>query len=225
MRGIFVTGTDTGVGKSVVTGLLAKYLRKKGFKVITQKWIQTGSKITTDINLHLKIMGLSKDAVREQLGLVCPYIFKFPASPHLAARAEKRRIDLARIKESFTLLSSQFDFVIVEGIGGTLVPVNEKHLVIDIARELNLPVLVVAQNKLGAINQTLMTVEALKMRKMKILGILFNNRRGQDGLILKDNQNIIRRITGEKMLGALSWSKDLNLLYRQFLPAARKIIR
>lgn len=224
MKGIFVTGTDTGVGKSIVTGFLAKYLREKGCKVVTQKWVQTGSRFSADINLHLKIMGVSKSLIKEHLDCVCPYIFKLPASPHLAAKAEHKKIKIAKIKKSFKLLSSKFDFVIVEGIGGALVPLNEKHLVIDIAKELGLPVLVVAQNKLGAINHILMTIEVLSKRKMKILGVLFNNCQGQDKLILKDNPDIIRKITGQNILGVLPWNKRFSLLYKRFLPIAGKII-
>lgn len=225
MKAIFVTGTDTGVGKSIVTGLLAKYLREKGYKVITQKWVQTGSRIPEDINLHLKIMGISKGAIKDYLDCACPYIFKLPASPHLAARAEKKKINIAKIKQSFKLLSSKFDFVIVEGVGGTLVPLDEKHLVIDIAAELKLPALIVAQNKLGSINHTLMTVEVLKHRKIEIAGIIFNNCKGQDKRILRDNPDIVRKLTEQNILGVLPWDKKFNLLYKKFLPIARKIIR
>lgn len=222
-KGIFITGTDTAVGKTIVTGLLARYLREKGYKVITQKWVQTGSSVCADVNLHLKIMGVAKGAIREHLDCVCPYVFKLPASPHLAAQAAKKKIDISRIKGCFKLLSSKFDFVIVEGVGGALVPLDEKRLVIDIAGQLGLPVLVVAQNKLGVINHALLTMEALKQRKMKILGILFNNCQGQNKLVLKDNPEIIGKITAGKILGALPWSKRLDLLYKKFLPIARKI--
>ena len=225
MRAIFVTGTDTGVGKSLVTGLLARHLKERGFMVVTQKWIQTGSHVHADINLHLKIMGVSKAEIKDYLDSICPYVFSLPASPHLAAKAEKKRIDIARIKRSFKLLSSKFDFVIVEGVGGSLVPVDEKYLVVDIAKELNLPVLVVAQNKLGAINHTLMTIEVLKHRKIKILGILFNDYKGQDKLVLKDNPDIIRKLTKQNILGVLPWDKRIDVLYKKFMPIARKIIR
>jgi len=98
-------------------------------------------------------------------------------------------------------------------------------LVIDIAKELGLPVLVVAQNKLGAINHILMTIEVLKHRKMKILGIVFNNCQGQSKLILQDNPDIIRKITGQSILGVLPWNKSFDLLYKKFLQIAKKIIR
>lgn len=224
MRGIFVTGTDTGVGKSIVTGLLAKYLREKGCKVVTQKWVQTGSRFSADINRHLKISGISQGSISEYLDDICPYRFKLPASPHLAARVQKKEINISQIKKSFKFLSSRFDFVIVEGTGGALVPVNAKHLVIDIARQLGLPVLIVAQNKLGAINHTLMTVEVLRQRKMRILGVLFNSCKGQNKLILKDNLEIIEKITKQNIWGTLPWNKRINLLYKNFLPIARKII-
>ena len=224
MRGIFIAGTDTGVGKSVVTGFLAKYLRAKGYKVVTQKWVQTGSRVCADINLHLRIMGLSKSGIKNYLKHICPYVFKLPASPHLAAKAENKKIDISRIKKSFKLLASKFDFVIVEGVGGALVPLSQKRLVIDIATELGLPALVVAQNKLGAINHALMTIEALKQRKMKILGILFSNCQGQNKLVLKDNPDIVRKITGEKILGVLPRNNNIKSLYKKFLPIARKII-
>ena len=224
MTGIFIIGTDTGVGKSVITGFLAKYLREKGYRVVTQKWIQTGSRISADINLHLKIMGMSKDEIEDYRACVCPYVFRLPASPHLAAKAQKKRINIAKIKKSFKLLSSRFDFVIVVGIGGALVPIDKKRLVIDIAKELDLPVLVVAQNKLGAINHTLMTIEVLKHRKMKILGILFNNRKGENKLILKDNPDIIKKLTKQNILGILPWNKRLDLLYKKFQPMVRRIV-
>ena len=223
MRGIFVTGTDTGVGKSVVTGLLGKYLREKGYHVVTQKWIQTGSSVPADINLHLKIMGMFRGKIKDYRTCVCPYILKLSASPHLAAQAEQRKIHVAKIKKTFKTLFSNFDFVIVEGIGGVLVPLDKQRLVIDIAKELDLSILVVVQNKLGAINHALMTIEVLKNRKMKILGLIFNNLKGQKQLILKDNPEIIKKFTQQRVLGVLPWQNNFNLLYKKFLPITRKI--
>ena len=153
MRGIFVTGTDTGVGKSVITGLLTRYLKRRGYSVITQKWVETGSRgVSSDTSLHLKIAGIRQDETKNYFNDICPYVFKLPASPHLAAEAEDMKINISKIKKSFKRLAKDFDFVIVEGTGGTLVPINKNKLLIDIAKELNLSVLVVVRNKLGAIN-------------------------------------------------------------------------
>ncbi len=218
-KAIFVTGTDTGVGKTVVTGLLARFLKEKSYSIITQKWIQTGSVgFSSDIDSHLKIMGCDGNDIRNYLPYVSPYIFKTSCSPHLASKIEGKRISAERIKRSFKILSREFDFVIIEGIGGALVPFNEKRLVIDIAKELDLPVLVVAQNKLGVINHVLLTIEALKNRGMKMLGIIFNNAKGENKKILADNPRIIKALSGEKILGVLPWMKNYDKLYKEFIP-------
>jgi len=225
MKGIFITGTDTGVGKSVVTGALGRYLLETGVKVATQKWIQTGSAgdISSDLAMHLKIIGRPKSSISNYIKFSCPYSFKAAVSPHLASRREKREIKVDKIIEAFRQLSRKFDFVIVEGIGGALVPFNQKGLVIDIARRLNLPVLIVAQNKLGAINHTLLTIEALKRRKLKISGIIFNNCRKVDRLVAEDNPKIIEAISGERVLGILPWMKDRNRLYEKFVSIGDRI--
>jgi len=194
MRAIFVTGTDTGVGKTYVCGLLLKYLKNKGIKAVTQKWIQTGCKSVNESDL-------GKCDFDSNLRL--PYIFKMPASPHLAANLEKRRISKKIIINSFKALQKKYDFVIVEGAGGALVPVNGKECIIDITAQLNLPVLLVAQNKLGAINHTLLTIEALRKRKIKILGVVFNNARDQDKKILADNPKIVAKLGKVKILAIL----------------------
>ena len=159
MKAIFITGTDTGVGKTTVSGLLGRFISDRGYLPVAHKWIQTGKENFPTDYLQWEFV----------------YKFKFPSSPHLAASLEKKAISVNKIKNSFRSLKKKFDFVIVEGIGGALVPFNRRNLVIDIAKKLNLPVLIVANNKLGAINHTLLTIEAIKMRKMKVIGIIFNN--------------------------------------------------
>lgn len=210
MNAVFITGTDTGVGKTVVSRLLNRYLLDKGYKVIMQKWIQSGKRLD----------------VKDASPYVAPYTFKFASSPHLAASLEGRRISVDKIKNSFKFLLNRFDFVIVEGIGGLLVPFNKKRLVIDIAEELNLPVLVVVGNRLGAINHTLLTIEALKKRDMNIIGIIFNNRYKEiNKIILKDNIKIIGKSTGAPILGSLPYMRNKNLLYKDFVPIGRKVFR
>ncbi|MEK7375721.1 MAG: dethiobiotin synthase, partial [Candidatus Margulisiibacteriota bacterium] len=141
--------------------------------------------------------------------LVNPYCFKFASSPHLAARLEKKRINVKKIKSAFRKLSKMFDFVIVEGVGGALVPINENTLVIDIVKQLKIPVLIVAGNKLGCINHTLMTIEVLKKRGIKIAGIIFNNvDKNEKPGILRDNPAIIQNITGINVLGVIPYSKS-----------------
>lgn len=226
MKGIFVTGTDTGAGKTIITGLLGRYLLEKGYRVVTQKWIETGSeRFSSDIDLHLKLMRRQREDIGDYLRYVSCYTFRFASSPHLAASLEKRKIRAEKIKKSFKFLSKEFDFVIVEGTGGALVPFTEKRLVIDIAKELTLPVLVVAGNKLGAINHTLLTIEAIKKRDMKIIGVLLNNQsKKADKIILRDNLKVIKGLTNEAIIGILPWSKDEDYLYKSFLPLGDKIL-
>jgi len=225
MKGIFVAGTDTGVGKTIISGLLGRYLSEKGHNVITQKWIQTGCRngLAADVKLHLKIMHRSVNNLKNYSRLISPYTFKVPSSPHLASRIENNMINPDRIIESFKLLTRRFDLIIAEGIGGILVPFNKKCLVIDIVKKLRLPVLVVAQNKLGAINHTLLTIEALEKRKIKVLGIVFNNIKKENKLIIKDNPVIIKAITGQQVFGILPWLEDYETLYKKFSPIGDKI--
>ncbi|MCK4912703.1 MAG: dethiobiotin synthase [Candidatus Omnitrophica bacterium] len=226
MRGIFVTGTDTGIGKTIVTGLLAKFLDDQGYEVITQKWVETGTLgFSKDISLHLKLLGRRKKDLKSYLNDMSLYTFKFPSSPHLGSKLEKKKINIEKIKKSFKFLIKEFDYVIVEGVGGALVPLNKKKLVIDLAKDLNLPALIVVGNKLGAINHTLLTIEALRARKIRILGVIFNNL-GNKGskIILKDNPKIIEAISGVKSLGSLLWTKDKDLLYESFKKIGKKIL-
>ena len=226
MKAIFVTGTDTGIGKTVVTGLLARYLLNRSVNVVTQKWIQTGSDdYPEDIAVHLELMGKQKEDFEKYLPYICPYTFKLPASPHLAAEVENETIDPAKIESSFTKLTENFDTVIVEGLGGVLVPFSRNELVVDIACKLNLPVLIAAQNKLGAINHTLLTIEAVKNRGMDIVGVVFNGMvtDEENKVILEDNPRIIEELTGEKILGTLPWLEDMGLLHKAFEAIGDKI--
>lgn len=206
MNTIFVTGTDTGVGKTTITGLMAKYLIEKGYSVITQKWVQTGAK-GFHFSSHLR-----------------PYCFKFPCSPHLAAKLEGKEIDIKKIIKSFRKLCGKYDFVIVEGIGGVMVPFNEKCLSIDLVKKLNLPVIIVVGNKLGCINHTLLTVDSLKKRNIKIIGLIFNNIfQKQKKVILKNNPDIIEKISKVKVLGIIKKEKSKDKLVKSFEKIGKKI--
>jgi dethiobiotin synthetase len=225
MPAVFIVGTDTGVGKTVVTGLLARYLSENGSSLITQKWVETGcsQKISGDVRVHLKLMGKKISYIKGNLKHVSPYVFKPAYSPHLASGIEGRKIDPKKIKNSFRILSRRFDFVLVETAGGALVPYRSSNLLIDLARNLHIPVLVVAGNKLGAINHALLTIEALKKRKMKIIGIIFNNLKKCEAAILRDNPRAVGLISGQKVFGVLPRRDDFRGLYREFKPMAKKI--
>ena len=227
MKAIFIAGTDTGVGKTIVTGCLFRYLVEKGYKAITQKWVQTGSSsiYASDINEHFKISRQDLSLVKEDFPLILPYLFKMPASPHLASKSEGRRIRTDKIKQSFRALSERFDFIIVEGVGGALAPLHKGKLVIDIVQELKLPVLLVAGNKLGAINHTLLTLESLDSRKINTLGLVFNNSDKQNSRVLQDNPKIVKALTNKIIFGILPRRPTYGLIYKKFVPLADKIFK
>ena len=224
---IFITGTDTGVGKTMVSGMLARALLEEGQNVITQKWIQTGSDtFSDDIDTHLELMKRKREDIEGCMQDVAPYVLSFPSSPHLAAEIEKTSIDAEKIKNSFLRLKSKFDFVVVEGSGGLKVPISDKTLMVDIVDDLKIPTIIVAENKLGAINQTLLTVDALKERNMPILGIIFNRlSEGMwDEIVLKDNKSIVERISQVQVLGELGFSRNFDFLYEGFRRIAVRIL-
>ncbi|MBN1871752.1 MAG: dethiobiotin synthase [Candidatus Omnitrophica bacterium] len=224
-RGIFITGTDTGVGKTVVSGLLAHYILARAGSVITQKWVETGAVgLSRDVQTHLKFMGKGRGYLGPYLKHVSSYTFRYPSSPHLAASLEGRSISIEKIKEGHKILRDGFEYVLVEGVGGALVPLNGKTLVADVARELDLPAILVVGNRLGAINHTLLSIECLESRNIKILGVVFNNFKGTSRLILSDNSRITKRISGVDVLGTLTYAKESKALYKGFAPIGKKIL-
>ena len=172
----FIAGTDTGVGKTYITGLIAANLKKCMINCVTQKWVQTGNhSFSEDLDAHLTAMGLVRDDFNTHLNDMNPYCFSLPASPHFAAQQAQASIDPQKIISSFHKLTESFDTVIVEGAGGLLVPYSNSHTMLDIVSELTLPVLLVVENKLGCINHCLLSLETLQHRQIPCLGIILND--------------------------------------------------
>ncbi len=177
-----------------------------------------------DIDMHLRLMKMKRREFKGYLPLMTPYIFNLASSPHLAARREDKNIRISKIRRSLERLSKDFDIVLIEGSGGLLVPLNRKRLLIDVIKELRLSVLLVAQNRLGAINHTLLSVEALKARGIKIIGLIFNNvSKDTDSIVLKDNPRIIKELAGIEVLGTLPCVNSKNILHKRFTPLGNKI--
>lgn len=190
---IFVTGIGTDIGKSWATGWLANYLKEQGYNVITQKFIQTGNTgMSEDIELHRKIMGISLQEVDEK-HLTCPQIFTYPASPHLAAKIDKREVDLAAIDMASEELEKLYDVVIIEGAGGVMVPVTEDYLTIDYIGSRSLPAVVVTNGRLGSISDTLLCLEALSRRGINIWGVIYNPHFDEDKMLAEDSRNFMKK--------------------------------
>lgn len=175
MSTYFITAIDTDAGKTIVTGLLGKYLKDKNADVITMKLSQTGcEKVSEDIEKHRELMG---EALRNEdlSGETCPYLFQFPASPHLAAEMENRKIEPDRLIQSIRSIETKYSEVLVEGVGGLMVPINHDVLVADFIQKHNFPVILVTSGKLGSINHTLLTLEVLKHRGVQLYGMIYNH--------------------------------------------------
>ena len=170
----FISGIDTDAGKSYCTAWYAQQLSQSGKRVITQKFIQTGNTgHSEDIDLHRRIMGTGY-LPEDREGLTMPEIFSYPCSPHLAARIDRRPIDFNKIECATEELARRYDVVLVEGAGGLMVPLTEEYLTIDYVAEKQYPLIFVTSGKLGSINHTLLSFEAIKHRGIVLDTVLYN---------------------------------------------------
>lgn len=207
MKGLFITGTDTGVGKTVVTAILALGLRKLNLNVCPVKPVSTGGieenghYISEDAEFYQKVTG-----VPESLVALSPLCFKKPASPHLAAGVEGQVIKLPDLLSPLETLSKKYDGLIVEGVGGWLVPLSAHSLVADFAKLLQMPVIIVSANRLGSINHTLLTITAIRGMGMEPLGVIFSSTHPDiDPEIVENNVSTIVEIGAVPVLGTLPY--------------------
>ncbi|HEY1683319.1 MAG TPA: dethiobiotin synthase, partial [Tepidisphaeraceae bacterium] len=173
--GLFITGTDTGIGKTVITAAIASHLRMIGKRVAVCKPIATGC-------VHRREGLVSEDAeflahhadAEFPLDLICPQRYAEPLAPAVAAEREKRPVDWEAINRSIRIMAAASNVMLCEGVGGVLVPLDEQHTVIDMAKWLGLPVIVVARAALGTINHTLLTLQALRLAGINVAGVIIN---------------------------------------------------
>ena len=182
----FVSGIDTGIGKTYATAVLARSYTKSGKTAITQKMVQTGcSDISEDILLHRKLMGL-RLLIADRTGTTCPYVFSYPASPHLSAELEEKEICIDLIHSITESLLTKYEVVLLEGAGGLMVPINRNILTIDYIAMFDLPVVLVTSGRLGSINHTLLSLEACQHRSIVVDKVIYNCFPLEDELIADD---------------------------------------
>lgn len=192
MAVFFISAIDTDTGKTIVTGLIAKYLKKKGVKVTTQKLAQTGcTGISEDILKHREIMDEAPNFF-DKNATTCPYVFPFPASPHLSAKLANADISIAKINLSTKILEENFEIVLLEGVGGIYVPITPDFTVLDFLVERKYPLILVTSAKLGSINHTLMSLEIAKNRGVNVKALVFNNFPQCPEEIYNDSKQIFR---------------------------------
>lgn len=170
MKGFFITATDTEVGKTIVTSAIAKNLNKK-YKVGVFKPVQSGAEhiLASDAGYLWWAIG-----ERGKIEDVVPYSFKEPVAPLVAADLAGVNISIENIKNLYKKTAKESQLMLVEGAGGFLVPITKGKMIADIAKEFNLPLLIIARPNLGTINHTLLTIEAAKSRDLKIAGVIIN---------------------------------------------------
>ena len=238
MRGLFVTGTDTGVGKTFVTTALARALRAAGVDVGVMKPIETGVPAAGPEDARALRAAAGVD---DPLELVCPVRFALPASPEAAARAEQRTVPLPTIREAFQTLARRHEFMLVEGAGGLLVPIDAATDMADLARELALPLLVVARPALGTVNHTRLTLEAARARGLAVLGVVASHaspsgaasesdRRNLEGLVERLGGDWLGEVDHGSLVGELAGtnarrSQDEGIAITRLVDRIRKALR
>ena len=176
MSGVFVTGTDTGVGKTLAACALLHALARRGLRTAAMKPVAAGSTASATGLLNEDVAQLSAAAtVNAPLALVNPYCFAPPIAPHLAADAAGVRIDIAAIVAAFRQLSAMADRTVVEGVGGFCVPLNTREDTADLAQALGLPVVLVVGLRLGCLNHALLTAQAIRARGLRLAGWIANH--------------------------------------------------
>ncbi len=221
MRGLFITGTDTGVGKTFVAAGIVRALRAQGFDVGVMKPAETGCRSRDGKLIPKDAMALVRSAgVKDPLDLVNPYRFRAPLAPMVAAQREGRTIEIRKIMGAFRALTKRHEFLIVEGAGGIMVPLSPRYSYLDMAADMGLPVLIVARPGLGTINHTLMTISMLKNRGVKVSGIVINHAIDRkQGLAEETSPDVIKKISGVDIIGIVKFrSRHFGKILLHLLP-------
>ncbi|OHB92732.1 MAG: dethiobiotin synthase [Planctomycetes bacterium RIFCSPHIGHO2_12_39_6] len=211
-KGYFITGTDTGVGKTLVAGGLAALCKNKGLNVGVMKPVATGCKrvnntLVSDDAVFLKFLA----EVEDEYELINPVSLEQPLAPTVAAQLSNTKIDTDKINTAYDTLCERHEYMIVEGIGGLLVPIDEYYFVVDMAEEMELPLIVVCRPTLGTINHTLLTVSYARQHGLDVKGIIINESAENCDIVVKDtNTDEIKRLTGLPIIGTIPFDKRLD---------------
>src|SRR5436190_10456590 len=176
--GLFVTGTDTGVGKTVIAGAIANWFYRRGRRVAVLKPVATGCVKRREglVSEDAEFLAVCS-RTPHPLDLICPQRYLEPLAPSVAAKRTRQPLDWEAIQRSIRIMSADSDVMIVEGVGGVMVPMDDKHLVLDMMKWLGAPAVVVARPNLGTINHSLLTVQAIRDAGVKVAGVVINRYR------------------------------------------------
>ena len=206
-KGFFITGTDTGVGKTVATACLLHLLKKHGIRVGVMKPFETGvffGRKESDAEFLIRTGGLD-DSMED----VAPIRLKTPAAPLIAARIEDASIDLEKIRQSYDRLMLKHETVLIEGVGGLLVPIKENYSSVDLVVELGVPLILVAHPFLGTINHTLLTLEVAHNKGLDVCGIIINSPREDHEVEVQERSvEFIEARSGVPVIGRLPFFQN-----------------
>jgi dethiobiotin synthetase len=202
-RGVFVTGTDTGVGKTLVAAALALFLRRRGIDVGVMKPVETGVEDPSTLGADGELLKWAA-ASSSETDLISPYRLRPPLAPSLAAAHEKIRIDPGRLRGAARALAERHAFLIVEGAGGLMVPLAGGVLMADLAKELEYPLLVVSRPDLGTINHTLLTIFAARTMEIPLAGYIINNMPQDPDLAQSEAPHALASLASADILGVLN---------------------
>ena len=207
--GLFITGTDTGVGKTFVACGLAAHLKESGYRVGVMKPAETGC-VEKDGKLFAEDAVRLKEAsgCQEPIEKICPYRLRDPLAPSIAAERAGVKIDIDRIMAVYQEISSAHDITLVEGAGGLMVPLLPSYTYADFAQVLKLPIVVVAANKLGVINHLLLTLEHASCKGLRTLGYALNRISNESSLAADTNREVLAHLTGAPCLGELPFTPE-----------------
>lgn len=205
VKGIFVTGTDTEIGKTVIAGGLAAILKQTGGNVGVMKPISTGDMTDANYLKHAAQVG-------DPLHLINPISLRYPLAPSVSANIEGKHVDILDIGKAYTELQNKYDYLIVEGVGGIAVPINDDKRVVDLIKYLGLPIIIVADAGLGTINHTILTVEYARQHQITILGIVVNLFQSEKASLAELTNPIeIERVTQIPILGVVPFDERIDI--------------
>lgn len=194
--GFFVTGTDTEVGKTLVSGALIVKLRAQGKNALGFKPVVAGTYQDNNgalLNEDLETLRIASNLLPGQLDL-CPYVLDIPAAPHLVAKSVGLQLQLEPIMQAFGKVQNEADLIIVEGAGGFLIPLNDQEDLGDFAKKIDFPIVLVVGMKLGCLNHALLTYEAMKTRNLKIAGWIANTLSNEMPLLQENIETLKAKI-------------------------------
>lgn len=189
---IFISGIDTDCGKTYITGLLAYHMRKSGINCITSKLVQTGcNDIADDIVEHRKIMEIDL-LPEDENGKTCPFVYSFPASPHLSAEIDQRPFEIEIVNKAFNNLQQKYELVLTEGAGGLAVPLTNEILSTEYVKDNQLPLVLVTSSRLGSINHTLLSIDYCINNNIDLKVVIFNQFTDDDKQIANSSFEFLR---------------------------------